>query len=1491
MAWLGEGLSSLKGQITNFTKEVLSEVAEGREEGCGHESQLLDAEEKIQRLESLCSAKDLEISRLREQNAALETQAIQSQYQSKKQQPLLYHVGSTPNLGGNFTFGDVGNVKREVAFDFSSMEAEKDDLVDYLRAEIRALKLEKEKVEKKMEVFQKKCSCSEINPETTDKASAKDGLSSYGVNNSEGLYSKIQKSENSIEELKADLSLPFQENKIPSGELESFDGDPNLINFHMDKQPPVHFNNMKNLDDTEKRMSADEDITCVRNVPGIEPDGHKLMDARGECDGSEEIPKDVVKLMDQISKLTASLSDAQLNVNQHQENEKKYLQEIERLKGEELMAKDSLNNLTLQLDTAQDYNYQLEQKLEELDKQNTATIEQLMNVVSSVKHENEDLQSELKELEKKSQSLECELQSCSLNSKTMHREIELELEREVLKFIPPELIPREPKTNGSREVSVVVGAVKGLSKAFEEHKWKKDAMERKLTEMMKEAREVKAECLKLRSEINRRDNSSGLRTEGLPPILETGEEEDEDDEASESLSKDSQPSGNDGTCQGNDICDGSEPNWQRRCLVLEEEISRLKSECASGRKDSELFDDDDEDGTEEVDDWTWQGPSVERLLEAKNVSLVNNLFVKDGEHVITTISNDLEVVNPLQSTRESNGSGKSGVPTLTEQYIKEKSKLESMIAELREQKSTLEAAQENSIEKILKMEDKISALSEDLDAKAKSIMDSLDEERKLKGKLSEYETKVVSLEKLLNARNSNVEELEAEIASLNSNLLNERRCGDKMKKSILELKDEVSKLETIIKSKEDFYNEKAKEINILEERQKFLEQNLEEESNIKEEHSKLVSYLEGKVASLQVDLEQECKLKEEAHRDLNEFKEKNQDLDNKLVYEVQLKEEALRKLTDVEERFHAVQQSVHQELMSKNEFSNRIIELEKGLIAAEEEAKLDRILKDEAVIRASEQEEQLKGVEKELLVARRSLEEKDQCVVDLMEKIKALEMERESIMCVVGDKAREISSLRSERQRLMEAMSSVEKMRQKEMLNGSDSNAGSSAGSPGMIQRDGSTREGTDTPPGEKEAGDLEDDGTIQLLAKLKNLQSESEQLAESYRQEQQRNKHLQNEVHEMLEKETALQDELQRLRLHLVSVEDRYTKEAVNAEERIAFLKNKLTQVEERLHASSSAYTSASVRSNQQVESLENQIRALTEKKDESKSRLMAVEELLTQQAKDLTNLQTVLEQFQKDKDREISVVKDKMGVEISSLENKCSELSDEIVSLKGQLDQAKEGLSAAARLSEQADKKSEIITSLKTELKKLNASLISAEERLRNASLSVEGKVDKNLVKNLLLGYLSSPMQGNRRYEILRIIVTILEFNKEEKERVDLGDGPGKGTGWLRGLAGWSGGHQSKDGSPAPDLNQPSLSEAFIRFLESESRPKSVPQLRMISDARIEPVRSSSPASGHSRTPSTSSTPPLLLSESVLPTLPTFSVASGSNSSCILKDVLKDS
>ncbi|XP_066599423.1 thyroid receptor-interacting protein 11-like [Prorops nasuta] len=372
--------------------------------------------------------------------------------------------------------------------------------------------------------------------------------------------------------------------------------------------------------------------------------------------------------------------------------------------------------------------------------------------------------------------------------------------------------------------------------------------------------------------------------------------------------------------------------------------------------------------------------------------------------------------------------------------------------------------------------------------------------------------------------------------------------------------------------------------------------------------------------------------------------------------------------------------------------------------------------------------------------------------------------------------------------------------------------------------------------------------------------------------QEQTNYRILQNQLVESQQKEITAARELDRLRSHLVEQESNYTEEALIAEKMRQELEMKLMQAEEKLKNSSTIYTSANIRANQQVETLQQQMNLIIQQRDDIQNKLSNAEDKIMSQTAALTNLQIVLEQFQRDKEKDVIEATAKIQQKLNDSFMKQNDLSNEISNLKEQLLEAKECLQAASRLSEELDRKTERIDQLTQEVDKLKKLGSTADQRVEEARQSEEGKVDKDLIKNLLLGYLSSSAAD--KSSVLRVFATILDFNDAEKDKAGLSNANAHNS-WFSRLSG---------GNTAPSKEmETSLAAAFVKFLENASEPK--PQLPAL------PI-SNSPLTrpGHSRTHSSSSTQStLLLSNVNLPTFPDFIPAR--NTGSILKEVLKDS
>uniref|UniRef100_A0A0A9XQN1 Thyroid receptor-interacting protein 11 n=1 Tax=Lygus hesperus TaxID=30085 RepID=A0A0A9XQN1_LYGHE len=362
--------------------------------------------------------------------------------------------------------------------------------------------------------------------------------------------------------------------------------------------------------------------------------------------------------------------------------------------------------------------------------------------------------------------------------------------------------------------------------------------------------------------------------------------------------------------------------------------------------------------------------------------------------------------------------------------------------------------------------------------------------------------------------------------------------------------------------------------------------------------------------------------------------------------------------------------------------------------------------------------------------------------------------------------------------------------------------------------------------------------------------QEELGRLTAALLREQTENKLLKNSVDELNEKLSKDNAQLVMLKEHLFGIEETYTNELMVAQNKIDELSSKLSQADDRARTSSTAYTSANIRANQQVESLSQQVRLLTEHKEKLEGELSLAEDNYQKQSAAITNLQAVLHQFQRDKQSDIEFETERMRQKLAASNARNEELQMEMKVLQEQLVETKKGLAAANRLSDQLDLKVQLIESLTSQVNELNFKLKAEEAKVQAAYTNVEGKVDRNLVKNLVTGYVCSP--PNSKLQVLKVIAQVLDLNREDRIKMGL--------------------------EPGTSAHHQSLSEAFIRFLESESQPKPIVPLSQ---------PNSTPPS---RKTSQSGPVTLLLPTDELPTMPHFSIGRHSAGS-ILKDVMKES
>ncbi|KAL0969449.1 hypothetical protein UPYG_G00227520 [Umbra pygmaea] len=364
----------------------------------------------------------------------------------------------------------------------------------------------------------------------------------------------------------------------------------------------------------------------------------------------------------------------------------------------------------------------------------------------------------------------------------------------------------------------------------------------------------------------------------------------------------------------------------------------------------------------------------------------------------------------------------------------------------------------------------------------------------------------------------------------------------------------------------------------------------------------------------------------------------------------------------------------------------------------------------------------------------------------------------------------------------------------------------------------------------DREQGNSQRSGELnQLLNELRSMQEkavsfqqERDQLMLALKQKQMETTAVQTELQHVKDREQRLHLELERLRNHLLEIEESYTREALAAEDREAELRRRVALLDERLATSSSQVESTSHQATLQVESLQDQLSGAVKQRDQALIQLTAAQDQVNQYAVSLSNLQMVLEQFQQEEKAMYSAELERYRKEKDEWRRKADNLEDRASALQINLDEANAALESASRLTDQLDVKEEQIEELKKQVGLRQEMLEETQEKLMNLLNSTEGKVDKTLMRNLFMGYFHTPKP--KRSEVLRLMGSVLGLDKEEVNKLLEEEGHGVG-GWV---SSWLGGRavQSVPNTPQrPNTAQggfnTSFSEMFVKFLEVESSP----------------------------------------------------------------------
>ncbi|KNC96359.1 uncharacterized protein SPPG_08259 [Spizellomyces punctatus DAOM BR117] len=243
------------------------------------------------------------------------------------------------------------------------------------------------------------------------------------------------------------------------------------------------------------------------------------------------------------------------------------------------------------------------------------------------------------------------------------------------------------------------------------------------------------------------------------------------------------------------------------------------------------------------------------------------------------------------------------------------------------------------------------------------------------------------------------------------------------------------------------------------------------------------------------------------------------------------------------------------------------------------------------------------------------------------------------------------------------------------------------------------------------------------------------------------------------------LERELDRLRSHLMETEDAQVQDALHQEtvikeyiRQIETLERDREQWEEAAAQERDAARAALERVNEMHETME------TIKQDMERLRLEKEREAFA-----ASNLQRVLEEFQISKEREIAGAVEDVYERLKSVQAELEGYKDRASKAEERLEKIGMDAPSLQRIQAELQEKNVVIGKLRHDVIQLQAHLSEAMRRMRDAAASEEN-VDRRLITNLLVSFLSAPRGDTKRFEILSVISSVLKFEEEEKVRVGL-------------------------------------------------------------------------------------------------------------------------
>ncbi|KAJ3317200.1 hypothetical protein HDV06_001844 [Boothiomyces sp. JEL0866] len=285
--------------------------------------------------------------------------------------------------------------------------------------------------------------------------------------------------------------------------------------------------------------------------------------------------------------------------------------------------------------------------------------------------------------------------------------------------------------------------------------------------------------------------------------------------------------------------------------------------------------------------------------------------------------------------------------------------------------------------------------------------------------------------------------------------------------------------------------------------------------------------------------------------------------------------------------------------------------------------------------------------------------------------------------------------------------------------------------------------------------------------------------------------------------------NEVARLREFLIEVEDNSTRETLQMQATIDEYRQQIDSLEREREQWESV-----VAQDQEIRESENELLIDTKRQlVEAFAQITNLQQKAEQDGKSIENLQLVLEQFEKSdvqltlaKESEIEEAVQSLKNSVTVLEVSSKQFEERAIFAENELEHLQSSIKESQKLKQELEQKTQLVGQLRHDVVQLQSHLSEAMRRMKNGS--DEDSVDRKLVSNLIIGFMTAPHGDRKRYEILSLMSSILKLNDEEKAKVGL----------IR-----------PSGVPSPRQSQAGQAENFmdmwITFLVSETNKDTTP------------------------------------------------------------------